>query len=137
MNLAPVQDSETLVRFITSSRWFRPGDETVRPDAFIPHPYPDLSVTRHNGLSEPQIWEIGQRIVDVQPQRPNLHGRADVNAGRVRETHLEIEPQPEATNPNHAIIVGWPSDKPSQKSLAQQLAVAAQFKRKPVSTPPT
>jgi hypothetical protein len=126
-----IPNAELLARFVTSSRWYRSGDQTVKPDAFIPYPFPDLSVTRHEGITDAQLWEIGQRIVEAVPQRPNLHGRADVTAGDVRITNLEVEPSPVPTNPNHADIIGWPNDKPSQKARAQQLAAMARLTLKP------
>jgi hypothetical protein len=130
--MSAVVDSELLARFITSSRWFRPGDQTVKQDAFIPYPQPELSVTRHNDLSEQEIWQVGQAIVDipVEPQR-NLHGRADFTAGQARQVKLRVEADPVPENPNHAILVGWPPDKPSQKILAQELAAVARFVAKP------
>jgi hypothetical protein len=126
-----IDNSELLARFVTSSRWYRAIDQSVKPDAFIPYPYPDLSVTRHAGFSESRLWEIGQGIVEAVPRRPTLHGRADVTAGDVRTTNLQIEPRPEPMNPNHADIIGWPSDKPSQKARAQQLAAVAHFTLRP------
>jgi hypothetical protein len=127
----PTVDSpEFLSRFVTSSRWIR-ADQTVKPDAFIPYPYPDLSVTRHKNNSESQIWEVGKKIVNSRPEPPTLYGRADLTAGEVRKAKLEVEAQPDQTNPNHAVIIGWPTDKPSQKIRAQELAVVARFRPTP------
>ena len=70
-----IKNEELLARFITSSKWFR-SNQTVRQDAFIPHPYPDLSVTRHKSLSEPELWKIGQQISDARPA--TLYGRGDI-----------------------------------------------------------
>jgi hypothetical protein len=36
----PVTSDEQLARFILSSNWIRKSDQTVKPDAFIPHPIP-------------------------------------------------------------------------------------------------
>jgi len=127
-----VNNSELLARFITSSRWFRSSDQTVRQDAFIPHPYPDLSVSRHLSLSESEIWEMGQKIADARPA--TLHGRADISAEEVRRQKLIVEPRPEPENLNHACILGWPIDKPAQKILALELAAIAIFTPKPTNT---
>ena len=124
-----VKNNELLARFITSSKWFRPGNQTVRQDAFIPYPYPDLSVTRHKLLSEEEIWKIGQQISDARPT--TLYGRADVSAEDVRKQKLTVEPRPVPENLNHACILGWPTDKPAQKILALELAAAAHFVSKP------
>jgi hypothetical protein len=106
-----VKDSELLARFITSSKWFRPSDQTVRQDAFIPHPYPELSVTRHKSLSEQEIWKVGQEISDARPA--TLYGRADFFAESARRQKLAVEPRPVPENLNHACILGWPLDKPA------------------------
>ena len=124
-----VADWELLARFITSSRWIRPSNKTVKPDAFIPHPYPDLSVTRHKELSEEQLWQIGQGIANARPA--TLHGRADLTAKEVRQQKLEVEGRPVPENLNHASITGWPVDKPSQKSFAQEIAALARYVAKP------
>ncbi|MDR5729830.1 MAG: hypothetical protein RB191_20650 [Terriglobia bacterium] len=125
-----VGPNEQLARFVFYKGWIRSSDSTIRPDAFIPHPHHDLSVTRHNDLSGQQLWDIGRNIA-ISRQKPLL-GRADVSAATVRCQSLEIAPDPVHDNPNHAIISGWPADKAAQKSIAQQLAEASTF-RKPAS----
>ena len=124
--LAPaVGDSERLARFITSSKWIRTSDTTVKQDSFIPYPYPDLSVTRHGSLSQEELLEIGKTVAAARPA--TLYGRADVLAQYIRRQKLDVEPRPVPENLNHASIIGWPIDKPAQKSYAQELAAAAQF----------
>jgi hypothetical protein len=123
-----VTNNELLARFITSSKWFR-NNQTVRQDAFIPYPYPDLSVTRHKSLSEQEIWKVGQEISDARPT--TLYGRADVSAEEVRKQKLTVEPRPVPENLNHACVLGWPLDKPAQKILALELAAVARFVPKP------
>lgn len=123
-----VADEECLARFILFSKWIRNSDQTVKPDAFIPYPYPDLSVTRHINLSEEALWKMGQDVAAARPS--GLYGRADVYASDVyastaRRQHLRINPAPVQNNPNHANIDDWPADKPAQKIIAQQLAADA------------
>lgn len=120
-----VEANELLARFVTSSRWFRPSDSTVKPEAFIPYPYPELSVTRHRQFSEEELWKVGQAITDGRTI--NLHGRADISAENVRKQKLTVEPRPVPENLNHADILGWPPDKPAQKILALELAAAARL----------
>lgn len=124
-----VADDECLARFILFSKWIRNSDQTVRPDAFIPYPYPDLSVTRHINLSEEALWKIGQDVAGARPPA-KLFGRADIYASTARRQHLRIDPAPAPNNPNHANIVGWPADKPAQKIIAQQLAADAVYRAK-------
>lgn len=127
--LVPVANEETLARYILFSKWVR-ADNTVRPDAFIPYPYPDLSVTCHAGISDERIWEIGKGV--AQERGLTLYGRADVLAGVVRAEQLDPVPAPTAGNANHINIVGWPASKAEQKSRAQKLAAAAPYTPKPM-----
>lgn len=123
---------ELLARFILFSKWIRSSDQTVKPEAFIPHPYPDLSVTRHKDLPIEDLWRIGQEIADARPA--TLYGKANVTAEQVRQRKLDVDPRPVPDNLNHACIIGWPVDKPAQKSFAQELAAVARYSPKP-STP--
>lgn len=120
--LPPVTDDELLARFILFRKWIR-HDQTARPDAFIPYPYPDLSVTRHRELLEFDLWQIGQSVADKRSL--NLYGRADIQALAVKAQSLHIEPTPMPKN--HANIIGWPLDKPRQKIIAQEIAATARF----------
>ena len=74
-----------------SSAWYR-KDRTLKPDCFIPHPYPDLSMTRHWGLSESALWQIGQATASARPA--TLYGRADLKAAEVRRQSLQIDAAP-------------------------------------------
>lgn len=121
--MSPVTDDEHLTRFVLFKGWIRSSDNTVRPDAFIPYPYPDLSVTRHLGLSVSEIWQIGQQVADNRPA--TLYGRADVQALHIARQSLRIVPTAEPKN--HANVNGWPKDKPAQKIIAQELAAVAQY----------
>jgi hypothetical protein len=130
-NVSLVDSGEQLARFVLFSRWVRRSgpEKTVKPDAFIPHPHVDLSVTRHTNLSEEELWMIGQEIANTRPA--TLYGRADLSASNIRQQPLQVEARPVPGNPNHACIVGWPADKPAQKIIAQQLAACAQYRDTP------
>lgn len=128
-----VAGDEKLARFVMYSKWIRASDGTVRPDAFVPHPYPDLSVTRHGGLTVADIWRIGQELADGRAV--SLYGRADVVANAVHRQSLSIQAAPVRGNANHANIVGWPPEKPQQKIIAQHLAAAATFAPRPGTQP--
>lgn len=117
-----VQDDERLARYILYRRHIR-RDDSVRPEAFMPHPHVDLSVTRHLGLNESQIWKIGQRVAD-QRGKP-LFGRADVVSMGFTQHRLKVVGDPIPDNPNHANVSNWPSEKSQQKILALEIAKAA------------
>ncbi|MGI9168186.1 MAG: hypothetical protein ACR2G5_17685 [Pyrinomonadaceae bacterium] len=64
--LLAVSDDEWLARFILFRNQIR-RDQTVKQDAFIPYPYPDLSVTRRLGLTDNELWELGQEFANSRP----------------------------------------------------------------------
>jgi hypothetical protein len=133
-NLPPVSAEEWLARFITVKKWLR-SDNTIRQDAFIPPRDLNFSVTRHLNLSQDELWQVGQRIVDALSKKhhASLFGRADLTVATVTRNAVQVVPAPIPTNPQHAHIIGWPLDKPAQKSIAQQLAAAASFTPKPTT----
>jgi hypothetical protein len=122
-----ISDEEILSRFILFKRWIRSDKNKVKPDAFMPPPDLNLSVTASTKLSEENIWQIG---LGVAQKRPNgeLKGRADITALNVRSQELDAisAPIPDI-NIHHVHVVGWPSEKPLQKIIAQELADAARF----------
>ena len=124
---------ERLARFVLFSRWIRRSGntETVKADAFIPHPYPNLSVTRHLLLSEQALWRIGNEVAKVRSA--TLYGSADITVADATNNKLQVAPAPAPVpgNPNHANVIGWPLDKPAQKIIALELAAAAIFVSQP------
>lgn len=119
---SPVASDELLARFILHRSHLR-QDWTVKPDAFIPHPWPNLSVTRHLQLSETELWNIARQVANQTGK--TLHGRADVRASDFERQTLRIDPAPVLENPNHANVSGWPLEKSAQKAIAQEIAHAA------------
>ena len=122
-NVPPVTSDEWLARFIHYQRYIR-QDRTVRADAFIPHPYPDLSVTRHLQFSDTELWQIGEDI--ARQITRSLYGRVDAQVFVFQRQQLQVVADPVLPeNPNHANVIGWPPEKPAQKIIAQQIAAAA------------
>ena len=124
----PVADTEWLARYILRHEYVR-SDGSLRPDPFIPYKQVELSVTRHLGLDEREIWEAGQSVAAATATA--LHGRADVQAHVFARQRLQVLPKPLGGNLNHADVVGWPADKPAQKEIALLIARAARFTAKP------
>lgn len=120
-----VAPDERLSRYILQSKHFRKSDNTVTQNAFIPHPYEDLSVTRHLDLEQEAVWSIGEDV--AQQTGKKLYGRAENQASSYLEQKLKVLPAPVRGNPNHANVVGWPSDKPSQKMIALEIADRSQY----------
>ena len=82
-----VPNEELLARFILQSNQYR-ADGTVKPDAFVPYPLPDFSVTRHIGLSEGQLWDNGQSVATEVGK--SLYGRADLRAEAFTSVALTV-----------------------------------------------
>ena len=123
----PVADKELLARYVTQSGQFRSSNNTIKPDLFMPHPYQELSLTRHQDATKEEIWEVG---FDVASKK-KLYGRADIQASKCKIDSLQVTAKPLFSNPNHVDIEGWPSEKQEQKAIAQKLALSASELIKP------
>ena len=119
-NIPDVDAQELLSRFILSSKHFSRDQSRVKPDAFMPPPNRELSVTRQNMIAEPDLWAVGQHIAEQRGR--TLYGRGDALASTFRSLQLEVIPDPLVGNPNHANVTGWPEVKAECKLLAMELA---------------
>jgi hypothetical protein len=121
-----VSGNEALARYILSSSHVRRTDKSVKPDAFMPPLDLELSVTRHLEASEAELWNIGESVALATTR--TLYGRADVETDVCLKQKLVVQAAPIIPqNPNHAHIVGWPSNKPACKIVAQEIALNAKF----------
>ena len=125
IGILPVTDEEFLARYFVQKNHVRP-DGTVKADPLYPFSRIELSVTRHLGLNEEQIWASGERVA-LELQK-SLHGRADIQSSAFVQHALRVVPTPQPENANHADVIDWPPDKPSQKQRALEIARQAQFK---------
>lgn len=89
----------------------------------MPPPDRRLSVFRISGLSEAEIWDIGENVGRQRDKA--LLGRADIEALPVYEVGLFIDP--DDTPPRHANIIGWPDEDSAIKLAALELAKKAQL----------
>lgn len=122
MDSAVIADDEFLARYVFSQSHVR-ADNTLRPDAFMPSPHVELSVNRHAGCSDEQIWDFGK---DIGVQRnKQLVCRGDIQTGYCRALNLEVCHAPVPGNPFHANITCWPVEKHAQKIIAVQIAANA------------
>jgi hypothetical protein len=124
-NVPVVTEDEIVARFVLSSNHVRRADSTLKPDAFIPHPHLDLSVTRHRSATEDELWSIGDGI--ARERERTLYGRGDVVVSAFIVRSLTVKAKPIPGNPNHADICDWPIEKSAQKNIAQQIAAEAAF----------
>ena len=123
--------NEKLSRFVLSSRHFRKDNETVKADAFVPHPYEELSVNRDLEATDDETWAIGRTVANGLSK--TLYGRGDVIAATYHSQKLKTIEAPVLGNPNHVNVIGWnKDDKASQKLIAQEIAAVAKFVKPPL-----
>ncbi len=119
-----IAPEEARARFLISSRFFSRGSNRVKADAFIPHPFLELSVFRTHGLAEAEVWSIGDSV--ARPQGRTLYGRAEVLAEAVVKLGFGVVPA--EPPPLHAHITGWPADdRGAQRIRAVELPAAARL----------
>lgn len=134
-NTGTLTASELLGRFVFSKQHVR-QDETIRPGAFMPPTDLQLSVTRHVGRTETDLWSRGEAVASASERR--LVGRADITVGAVRRVKpLDAVQAGLPEDLLHAHVVGWPpmDNKPAQKMLAVDLAAAASYGSAPRGVP--
>lgn len=131
-SVPPVKSHELLARFVLYRGHIRSSAGTLKPDAFVPHPYMELSVTRLLRATDDELWAVGRAVASVQSK--TLHGRGDIAAFDCEQQGLSMQPDPVDGNPNHANVTGWPQAKPEQKTIAQKLAAVVSFIRMPSPT---
>lgn len=129
-NVPPVDSKELLARYVFHRNYIR-QDKTVKANAFIPHPYHALSVTRHRDATDEELWAVGADVAATQNK--TLYGRGDIVALTCLQQVLEVIAKPVSGNPNHADISAWPADKPAQKIIALELAAKAVLRVAPLS----
>lgn len=122
--MPPVASEERLSRYILQKSHVRQNN-TLKADPFIPHPYADLSVTRHLDLAEDVLWNIGEEV--ARQIGKTLYGRAENRAKTYLSQDLSVVAAPVAGNRNHANVTNWPADKPTQKMKALDLAANSVF----------
>lgn len=135
-NVPEVGLDELLSRFILTRQYVNQHTKQLKPAAFVPHPYEELSVTRDREATDAEIWSVGQGIAALLQK--TLHGRGEVLAATYVQQKLKTIADPVEGNPNHVNITNWPSaaDKPAQKLIAQEIAAVARFVPTPESHAP-
>lgn len=124
--MTEIVPSEILSRFILYKDYYRSSDLSVKYAAFLPH-RGETSVFRISGITDQEVWEIGEREVAEKRKKPIL-GRADIGASNVIAKNLKVLPKEPPQR--HANIVGWPEEKSEQKLIAIELAAEALFHKK-------
>jgi hypothetical protein len=85
----------------------------------MPNRNGETSVFRTSGITDGEIWNIGDREVSIKRNKPIL-GRADIRTNSVISKDLKVVPrEPPA---RHANIIGWPDERSKQRLVAIELA---------------
>lgn len=119
---------EPLGRYLLFSKFFNPNNHIVHSTAFLPpNNNLKLSVFRIVGLSNADIWKIGEeKVVKRMKVSRTLYGIAEIKVAVVQEKKLKLDID---NNPErHANIIGWPEEKSERKLIAMELAENAKLK---------
>lgn len=107
--------------YLTQGSEYNVHKKIVRFSAFMPPKSLRKSVYWTGGISEAEIWSIGDSF--VAPSRGPIYGRADFNSysmsTNIRELAIELTRKP---HPRHADIVGWDDDRRKRRLQAEKLA---------------
>lgn len=125
MAATPVGASEMLAHYLFRKE-LRQEDNTVKTEAVMPFPHESLSATRHQGLTDEEVWESGTVVANKQGR--TLMGRADFKR---LDLPKWLDALPEEPPRNHVEIVGWPSERSAQMAQALLLAGACVGRRLP------
>jgi hypothetical protein len=114
-----VSRNETVTKYQLDREDVR-KDGSVRYQALLPAANGKRSVFRIDGLTEVEIWNLGQGRVASIRSLPLL-GRFDLKALDVYDHSLYFQVDADYRS-RHADIVGWPQEKEERISVAQELA---------------
>jgi hypothetical protein len=115
---------QVVSRFIYSSRNISVERRRIKPGAFNPSPYDELSVIHATGLADNELWEIGDNTLGTQPGRNSVCGRADIPVKSLTEKSLRAIRDNQPFD-RHTSVVDWPTlDDPDQtKQLRKQVCL--------------
>lgn len=82
----------------------------------------ETSVSRILKVGNPEVWGLGDEVARESGRDPPRAG-GEVSTAHVR--HCQLKAEPDEPPERHAIVVGWPTEKDKQMSLAQLLAAEA------------
>lgn len=127
--LKPTEDTEPLGRYLLSKGYFSIQNKRVKYSAFMPPPLDlHLSVFKTQGLTEDEIWTLGEEVVKKNQPSRTLYGRGEIILLNIKAVDLELVPDNKP--PRHANVIGWPQEKHARMLIAQELAAEAILKLK-------
>lgn len=125
--MPPLDSLEILSRFVLQTNWFSSSENRVKYAAFLPDKNGETSVFRTSGITNNDIWEIGDCEVSIKRGKPIL-GRTDIGTNNVISKDLEVVPREPPLR--HANIIGWPDERSKQKIIAIELASESFFHKR-------
>ena len=125
--MPPLDSLEILSRFILQTNWFSSSENRVKYAAFLPDKNGETSVFRTSGITNNEIWEIGDCEVSIKRGKPILE-RADIGTNNVISKDLEVVPREPPSR--YANIIGWPDERSKQKIIAMELASESIFHKR-------
>ena len=119
MELTP---GERISRFMFGDRHYSAKKRLLKPGAFNPSPYDELSVGHTTGLDTAQIWQLGE-VVRAHTKSPTLYARADLDVAHVLEQKLKAV-RDDQDYERHTNVIGWPvvADDDAKKRLWKHIA---------------
>ena len=123
-----VLETDKLSRIVCISNkknYCRVSKNEVKPKAFKPNSNGETSIFVTSGLSENDIWSMGEEhLCDAN----KVYGRADVVANVVIDLKkIKIDYN---DNPEYHANLNWPEDKEEIQEMAQVLAANAECAEK-------
>jgi hypothetical protein len=116
--------SEMVARFIYSSGRISVTKGRIKPPAFDPSPYAELSVVHSSNLLDSEVWETGLLTLSSQSGRSTIYGRADIPVKALTDQALKaiLDNKP---FPRHTSVIGWPNslDENERKSLTKLICL--------------
>lgn len=91
----------------------------------MPAPNKTTSVFRISGMSEVEIWDLGEKVVSKALEEKTIYGFGQIFPKHIAKIGLLLDPN--NIPPRHADIVNWPDEKSEQKLRAMELAKEANF----------
>jgi hypothetical protein len=119
--LAP---DELVTRYIYSERNIRKSEKRPKRGAFDPSPHMELSVVHSSGLTETEVWELGEQTKGSTPGRRNIYARADIPVQTLMDVKLRAL-RDDKPFIRHTSVIDWPlgSDGNEAKALWLQICL--------------
>ncbi len=129
-----LESNEHVARFIYDSDKVT-ANGRVQSSAFLPKFEGafvrwETSVCRLAGCDEARVWQLA---TNARPDR-SVKALAKLSIQAVISAKLECVDAPVDGFPEHAVLLGWPDDKPAQKEIAVALSKASVAVRAPGNT---